>query len=125
MISPRILHVYEDQLFWECPTMSACEWHPSGDLSFQGLKTKEEFVKIIRGVVWRRFPGDGSQWYEAWGEIVQLYSACNLTKREDKLVALAGIAKTLADRGRSQGGYLAGIFERTLPHGLLWHRAAG
>ena len=70
MISPRILHVYDDQLFWECPTMSACESYHSGDLSFQGLKTKEEVVKIIRGVVWRRFPGDGSQWYEAWGEIV-------------------------------------------------------
>lgn len=125
MLSPRILHVYEDQLFWECPEMSACEWHPSGDSSFQGLRTKKEFNELIGGIRWGRCAGDDSQWYEAWGEMVQLYSACDLTERKDKLVALAGVAKTLAGLLRSQEEYFAGIFRRSLPQGLLWHRPSG
>ena len=125
MLSPRILHVYEDQLFWECPKMSACEWHPSGESSFQGLRTKKEFNELIRDHSWGKYAGDDPRWYEAWGEMVQLYSACNLTRRKDKLVALAGVAKTLAGLVRSQKGYFAGIFKQSLPHGLLWHRPSG
>ena len=121
MLSPRILHVYEDQLFWECPRMSACEWHPSGDLSFQGSRTKKKLNELIREIPWGNARID-PRWYEAWGEIVQFYSACNLTNREDKLIALAGVAKTLTT---SQEGYFAGIFKWSLPHGLLWHRTNG
>lgn len=76
--------------------MSACEWHPSGDLPFQGSKTKRDFNKLIEDFSLRNFARDDSLWYEAWGDIVQFYSACNLTDRKDKLVAFAGVAKTLA-----------------------------
>ena len=125
MLSPRILHVYDDQLFWECPQMSACEWHPSGDLSFQGSRTKRDLNQLIEGFPWRNYARDDSRWYEAWGDVVQFYSACDLTDRKDKLVAFAGVAKTLAGLMRTQEGYFAGMFRRSLPHGLLWHRNSG
>ena len=125
MLSPRILHVYEDQLFWEFPKMSACEWHPSGNLSFQGSRTKRDLNMLIERFPLRNYARDDSLWYEAWGDIMQLYSACDLTLRKDKLVAFAGVAKTLADLAMSQEGYFAGMFARSLPHGLLWHRNSG
>ena len=125
MLSPRILHVYEDQLFWECPEMSACEWHPSGNLSFQGSRTKRDLNRLIECFPLRNYARNDSLWYEAWGDIVQCYSACDLTRRKDKLVAFAGVAKTLAGLVMSQEGYYAGMFKRSLPHGLLWHRNSG
>jgi hypothetical protein len=53
-----------------------------------------------------------------WSHIVGMYTRCLLTKSEDKLPAIAGIAKRFASV--LQDEYLAGLWCRKLTTTLLW-----
>jgi hypothetical protein len=62
--------------------------------------------------------------YEDWYAVLELYSMGELTKDDDKLVALSGIAQTIITVRPSQlgDGYLAGLWQSSLPASLLWQR---
>lgn len=64
--------------------------------------------------------GSGAQHspYEAWNDILSLYVRCALTKSEDKLVALSGVAKDFASAVGDE--YVAGLWRRNLVNSLLW-----
>jgi len=49
---------------------------------------------------------------------VQAYTRCNLTKSEDKLVAMSGLAKRVQSLLCDE--YLAGLWRSNLPHDFLW-----
>lgn len=54
-----------------------------------------------------------------WFELVKHYTKAHLTQPQDKLVAIAGIARKVQ---RARGlTYLAGIWKEYLPLNLLWH----
>jgi hypothetical protein len=55
---------------------------------------------------------------QMWREIVNSYSVRKLTRIEDKLPALSGIAGLLKEC--SGDTYCAGLWERSLPFDLLW-----
>jgi hypothetical protein len=55
-----------------------------------------------------------------WETIIDRYTLCNLTKPEDKLIALSGIAKHAQIILNDE--YLAGLWKKALPHQLLWRR---
>jgi len=60
----------------------------------------------------------------AWIRILKNYTACNLSFPEkDKLVALGGIAKIMADIRKEE--YLAGFFKSDLPRTLVWSSRSG
>lgn len=59
--------------------------------------------------------------FRAWADLIQEYSALQLTCESDRLPALAGIAD-IASR-IVPGQYLSGIWEANLSAGLLWHPA--
>lgn len=56
------------------------------------------------------------------------YALCPLTRDSDRLMALAGTARAVADhRQKSRNadashvaGYLAGLWKEELPEGLIW-----
>ncbi|TLD29478.1 HET-domain-containing protein [Venturia nashicola] len=56
---------------------------------------------------------------EAWNSTVESYSTKCMTKEEDRLPALSGIAKRFQNIFVRQ--YLAGIWERRLILGLCWY----
>jgi hypothetical protein len=57
---------------------------------------------------------------------VQTYSECHLTKDEDKLTALAGVANSVQEFLQlPQEDYLAGLWRPYLKMDLLWHINAG
>ncbi|KAI8939172.1 hypothetical protein NX059_005005 [Plenodomus lindquistii] len=60
--------------------------------------------------------------YQDWDTMVELYSLGTLTYSTDKLAALAGIASVIQfeKRANSQDGYLAGLWQSSLPLHLLW-----
>ncbi|KAK4495030.1 hypothetical protein PRZ48_013357 [Zasmidium cellare] len=60
----------------------------------------------------------GAAPYGVWTRIVRAYSRCGLTKKEDKLIALAGIAKKMTDQLDDE--YVAGMWRRSLPWELTW-----
>lgn len=53
-----------------------------------------------------------------WEDIVTEYTQCNVTKSEDKLVAVSGLAKKL--QAVIGGEYFAGLWGSAIPQQLLW-----
>ena len=64
-----------------------------------------------------------SQGPETWSNIVRTYTSSALTKPDDKLVAISGLAKKV--QSRFGGQYLAGLWRESLASQLLWHRSRG
>lgn len=124
-LSPRVLHYGRDQLLWECSELDACETYPDGlpkplRNSFSGFKLGPELLQRLE---YRRkdkatSSDPGVLYRGLWTSIVPKYSVTSLTKGEDKLVAISGIAKRL--QGLLDDEYLAGLWRKTLPSQLLW-----
>lgn len=129
LLSPRTIHFGDEQLFWECSHNTACESYPRGIPSqltnprakawrlFDSFLSERQAVlepEIDERMVKLSLP------YEKWKETVEWYMECKISNPRDKLVAIAGIAHTVADATRER--YLAGLWEN--PHlaiQLLWH----
>lgn len=109
MLSPRIVHFAEDQIYWECQSCRDSEIstgfnYSSEDLDFLAARAVDP-VKI----------------YDNWERTVNKYTRCLLTFESDKLVALAGLAhRTCQQLGVEHTDYLAGIWKAQMPTGLLW-----
>ena len=124
ILSPRTVHYDADQMLWECREGRVCEsgvpesafvtqrriW--DGRLHFEQHGEEEE----------ERHGGNRRRafWYD-WYDLVESYTTHGLTKGEDKLPALSGLAQTLETA--SGGSYVAGLWRDHLPFGLLWRKA--
>ncbi|KAI3608129.1 hypothetical protein WG66_006563 [Moniliophthora roreri] len=86
-----------------------------------------DIAKYVAG--WKR--GDWRKLHMAWSEIVHHYTGRMVTNPTDKLTAFGGVAEQfdrvwqsqpgdLAIPTRVQSKYLAGLWEKFLPQGLLW-----
>jgi hypothetical protein len=53
-----------------------------------------------------------------WNKIVQNYGKCSFTKPEDRLIAIAGVAKSIQPLLNDE--YLAGLWKKDLPYNLVW-----
>ena len=62
---------------------------------------------------WRDIGDDGG-----WSQVIEIYSNCRLTRLEDRLIAIAGIAREV--QAHLKDDYLAGLWKKELPQGLLW-----
>ncbi len=109
LLSPRILHFGKTQLAWECTVLLACETSPVGlDYTLRDREIPFSF----RG-------STSDQWYK----VIEAYSTSSLTNPQDKLAAIAGIAKCVSvERGAK---YAAGSFLSDMPEALLWRFDGG
>jgi hypothetical protein len=58
---------------------------------------------------------------DKWGLMVMHYTRCRITFAEDKLIAIAGVARRIADVSCLQSNqYLAGIWTPSICNGLAW-----
>ena len=129
LLAPRVLHFGRRQIFWECNELKSCELYPNGLpeeadlLSTAELKCKE----ITSGHPYPMSPATPQDWNDtgpcprilrSWNDVVKVYSKAKLTFEGDKLVAIAGLAKTYAERIHAP--YLAGLWGVHLPRQLLW-----
>ncbi|KAK2598260.1 hypothetical protein N8I77_011684 [Diaporthe amygdali] len=55
-----------------------------------------------------------------WQKVLHEYSGYHITSTSDKLPALAGIARQYGTAHPELGDYVAGMWERTLVHDLMW-----
>lgn len=113
ILSPRILHCTTDQLFWECNEEFKCQTYP------HDLKGNGDFRKVPR-ITLDLLP-HGSL-HSQWNGVILDYCKRSLTKEEDKLIALSGIAKAFQSR-MTDDIYLAGLWYYSLPLALLWRVA--
>jgi hypothetical protein len=55
-----------------------------------------------------------------WAKAVEGYSKCDLTKPDDKLVAISGLARKIKEL-HPRFDFIAGMLRQSLCTGLLWH----
>jgi hypothetical protein len=128
LLSPRMLIFDGDQLRWECLTLHGSEGTPTSGSTRHGnthkyirkgiMETEEYFDdndKKDQDFVsdfWPRLK------HRYWCEIVMDYTHRGMTKPEDRLVALSGVAQALARHTCHE--YLAGLWSNYFYIGLLW-----
>jgi hypothetical protein len=147
LLSPRTIHLGQDQLFWECRSHMACEIYPRGiPEPFRNWRTRSwrQVDQILDPInrpkpklgllLWlssllpaapERFksvPAEHRWVYGNWSRIVEAYMDCKLTFAEDKLCAISGVAQRVAEATNER--YLAGLWDAgnsMLASSLLWY----
>jgi hypothetical protein len=117
ILSPRILHYTKSQLFWECRQVLLAEdgLRPWGQAeTVPGLArnlygTTSDPIGLIRLL---------DIWYNS--VVAQSYSRRKLTREEDKLTAISGIARAFFRHFRCQ--YISGLWLDDVGFGLSWRR---
>jgi len=114
LLSPRTVH-FSSQVFWECQTLQACETFP------EGMPEGEQNYEDLEGAV---YPNSLKNWRdqcegtEIWVNLVEIFGRCSITNPEDRLIAIAGVAKSLQPLLDDE--YLAGLWKKDLPWNLVW-----
>lgn len=108
--------------------MSACESVPEGLENHPAhsehkvfFKAHDPFQHDISATMttWEEAePQFKPLFFSIWGKIVEQYSAAELTKDTDKLIAVFGIANALAARTKLK--YTAGLWDYNVPLQLMW-----
>ena len=107
LLSPRTMH-FATPVFWECRELIACETYPNG-LDRHRMAATDKIWYTMR---------TNREDSRKWNNVVDTFSGCALTRLEDKLVAISGVAKAL--QPIFQDDYLAGLWRKHLLPGLLW-----
>lgn len=126
LLSPRVLHVTDMELFFECNTTAVCECGRSAYETTRGdrawTKAKQSYFATRDDI--STLPTGPFRTEHEWRSWVHSYSSLNLTKQTDRLPVLSGLAQvTRCHRetaGVPTGYYLAGLWEGTLVNELAW-----
>lgn len=143
LLAPRVLHFCRGRIAWECAGFDEIEGHypniPNyqliGDEIYEGIPIKglrPEHGQKLRKNRLRGEDDDNTDEVspvvhslELWARIVEMYSRTDLTQKRDKLIALSGIAHSMAAIIEKSGKvkYVAGLWhaEEQLVSQLLWH----
>jgi hypothetical protein len=141
LLCPRVVHFCYDQVAWECAEFDAAEARPRGVPNFQlnreGIVDQSRFkgldprkhgrdlrISRLKGLP-DPVPHLQPQIYafELWKRIVEVYTRTSLTKEQDKMIALSGIARIMATKIGSKkqpAQYVAGLWRPYLESQLLW-----
>lgn len=138
-LSTRTLFFGQRFLSWECLECHLSEPYPHGvpwgkaqdsgtRLKFTHFSPKRAFGKILATVSEHYSPTEGTDSLpeqaepgdrkHMWNAIVEQYTRCELTRAEDKLVALAGIVQRFGRVFKDE--CWAGMWRKELPSSLLW-----
>ncbi|KAJ0107028.1 hypothetical protein J7T55_006906 [Diaporthe amygdali] len=116
ILSPRIIHFSEDQVFWECWSLRASEILPHGAPN----PTLTDQNKRI-GIDSTTF--DSQEIRSRWCELVGTYSSTSLSFVNDHLLGISAVAKRFCTAMRVQPSeYLAGMWKNDLPLSMIWHQ---
>jgi hypothetical protein len=133
LLSPRIIHYGKQQMYWECrKCFQAEDGAQFNPLSFnadqllaqQRLPAKQHgglknWISYVEGVnaANATTPSHG-RWKGGWLSVVEDYSTRSLTYGNDKLPALSGLARFLAQNTGDQ--YYAGLWKAHILEDLHW-----
>ncbi|PMD12259.1 HET-domain-containing protein, partial [Hyaloscypha hepaticicola] len=102
LLSPRVIIYTADQVKWSCRTAEKFE---------RGREEGEGYLLGHRKLL------------RCWYDIVERYGPCNITKAEDRLPAIAGVAKRIS--ALTGFSYLAGLWLEDIVQGLCWFSENG
>src|SRR5262245_7470720 len=102
MLAPRILHFAEHQVFWDCPSISACESLPSGlpTPMDNAARPDRHWRSRLQEPEGKHEPLAGASddsLEDFWKTAINKYTSCALTMGKDKKIAMWGIAKLVRD----------------------------
>src|SRR3569833_241670 len=124
ILSRRMVDFSAKQIYWTCRVerhsedgQEDHEGATEAAASFFGLGA----FGISLGLTGEQKDIIQGEFFGAWAELIQEYSALQLTYESDRLPALAGIADIASQV--VPGRYLSGIWEANLSAGLLWQPA--
>lgn len=124
ILSPRVLHFGQHQLFWECNELTAWEESPLGFSAVARLfpefaNRSRPPVRIIPDDICPNDAGiDMDGFFSIWNEIATAYAGCSLTKESDRVIALSGITSKL--RGLVNDTCVTDIWTRSIERQLTW-----
>lgn len=113
MLATRIVHFTPTELVWECQRSRRCECRVMESTLYPVMNNLGSALRICL-----KQTSDDRSMRQMWREIVNSYSVRELTRINDKLPALSGIAGLFKDC--SSDTYCAGLWEKSLPFDLLW-----
>jgi hypothetical protein len=146
LLSSRLLMFSNMQMSWKCRQEEASESVPEGSQQHAGMTGTDGMLRIVLMGL-KKFSlsaqvmvqqsvdyGEGEeeketayeygteeeliQVYNAWYDLVSLYTKCALTNASDIFPAISGIASCIAVA--TQDRYVAGLWARDFHRGLLW-----
>jgi hypothetical protein len=150
LLAPRVLHWCKNQIAFECRQVNRAECRPEGlphyimkqGVLIDGVRLKTVDVEASKQLMAIRLlakqPSSQRkkvqtlvnnvephlQLYELWKHWVEVYTKMELTKEQDRLIALSGIARLMTDTMKSAGivdRYIAGLWQKHLASQLLWY----
>lgn len=121
LISRRLLHFTPLELVFECY---------SGNKTESGFCWVDSAVKHMMSGLNKPAKEDTGpstpdlvSSMKMWRSLVEDFTHLQLTRNEDTLPAMAGLAKkTMALTGRSENDYLAGLWRQTFVEDMMWQR---
>ncbi|KAI0468717.1 HET-domain-containing protein [Xylaria cf. heliscus] len=114
LLSPRIVHFAETQVFFECMELRASERSPSGIPGSKGISTlRDTFHAGIR-------KGQITNLVPLWHDIVSQYTSLELSHHSDKMIAVSAISTQLSKSISHSGRYINGLWEESLLGQLCW-----
>lgn len=120
MLAPRAIFFSHQQLFWECLHSSFAQHNPQQEASTR-IRSGELQRWLLPDLPSLPTTDRGDDPHRRWWAIVNEYSQRSVTKREDKLVAIAAVAKRFAERLGDSKMYVCGLWRARLPFHLAWH----
>jgi len=120
ILSRRSIIFSQDLLIWRCPTLSTNEKFPLGiphapNISFDNHRLLQCIVNDIKPSIPKEQTVDN---HGCWYRIVEEFTSRVLTYEDDKLPAIAGIAKRFGVA--VDDSYHAGLWRQDLIRGLSW-----
>ena len=120
LLAPRILYFTPHRLIWECGSLGASEKAPN-EMLLGSPRKRHWFgghALLTRTVNEQEHP---DYWlYRIWMNTVNNYTGRNLTRSEDKLVAISGLAKQVHTSFAIPNEYVVGLWKRNLPLHMQW-----
>jgi hypothetical protein len=119
-LSRRILYITDAFLAWECRYIHGTEFWPSGfpQQNDSSKSTGSTFPFFEAKEIFRSQTATPQAIHDAWQNLVSDYSSRKMTRQDDILVAVAGLASIC--KAVSGDDYLAGLWRKNLLNDLLW-----
>ncbi|KAH7084686.1 heterokaryon incompatibility protein-domain-containing protein [Paraphoma chrysanthemicola] len=115
-LSPRTIHFGPEGIVWHC----RCRWEDQRT-PMTNVSPPPKFPPTSYSSLWvpKLAKEESMDLRDSWHTIVSGYSSKKLTFRKDRLPAIAAMASRMRQM-RSSDRYLAGLWESSLVHDLLW-----
>lgn len=132
VLSPRILHFTSQQIYWDCYESMANEVWPKGHPTWNRIWDVRPWTilqdlalhhgsLLSEGDITPHIKYAVDDPMTSWYRMAYNYARTELTKPKDRLVAIAGLASAMQPYLKAKpSDYLAGVWQQSLPYGLLW-----